>query len=85
MTNTLSKPQPIRLSRERALRSSLVTKREKEILRFMSFGYTSIEIASSLFISEHTVISHRKNLMIKLDARNSAHLIMKGVRLGLLN
>jgi len=73
-----------RLTNECRFLSSLVTEREREILRSMSLGNTSLEIATSLFISEHTVISHRKNLMSKLDARNSAHLIMKGVKMGLL-
>lgn len=61
-----------------------ITKRENEVLRYMASGYTSTEIAKDLFISEHTVISHRKNLMIKLDARNSAHLVLRSIRFGLL-
>jgi len=73
------------LTQRTRLLIKLVTKREREVLRHMSRGYTSTEIAESLYISEHTVITHRKNLMVKLDARNSAHLVMKGVRLGLLN
>ena len=61
-----------------------ITDREKEVLRNIANGATSQEIADDLYISHHTVISHRKNLLIKLDARNTAHLIMIGVRLGLL-
>lgn len=71
-------------TREARLYRSLVSKREVEVLEHMANGHTSFEIARSLFLSEHTVISHRKNLMVKLGARNSAHLVMRGVQLGLL-
>ena len=65
------------------LRSS-ITRREKEILELISKGLTSQEISKALYISQNTVLSHRKNLIEKLAVRNSAHLIMKCVRLGML-
>ena len=55
--------------------NALITLREKEVLVQISQGYTTKEIASRLFISWHTVISHRKNLLIKMDARNTAGLV----------
>ncbi len=55
--------------------TALITLREKEVLVQISQGYTTKEIASRLFISWHTVISHRKNLLIKMDARNTAGLV----------
>lgn len=61
-----------------------ISQREKEVLKYMASGFTSSEIANDLFISEHTVTSHRKSLMIKLDAKNSAHLVLRSVRFGLL-
>lgn len=61
-----------------------VTLREMQVLSCMARGNSSKQIADDLFISEHTVISHRKNLLRKLDARNTAHLIFKGVRHGLI-
>jgi len=84
VTKTQYTTAPSGYSRTIHLLQSVITTREKEILVLMARGYTSAEIASSLFISDHTVITHRKNLMAKLDARNSAHLVMKGVRLRLL-
>lgn len=63
---------------------SLISEREKEVLKLISQGDTTIDIAASLYISTHTVISHRKNLLEKLAARNAAHLVLKSVRLGLL-
>lgn len=62
-----------------------ITKREKEILKLLSFEYSTDEIASNLFISHHTVTSHRKSLLQKLNAKNTAGLIRKGFELGILN
>ena len=62
-----------------------ISTREKEILHLIAFEKTSKEIALSLFISDHTVISHRKNLMEKLSVRNTAGLVRRGFELGLLN
>lgn len=61
-----------------------ITDREKEILRLIAYEYTAKEIARELFISEHTAITHRKNLLIKLDAQNTAGLVRRGFELGLL-
>lgn len=56
-------------------RNPHLTKREKEILLLIAEGYTNPEIAEKLFISATTVDSHRKNLLAKLNARNSAMLV----------
>jgi DNA-binding NarL/FixJ family response regulator len=57
-------------------KSSLhITKREKEVLSLIADGHTNHEIAEKLFISADTVDSHRRNLMGKLNARNTAMLI----------
>lgn len=55
-----------------------ITTREAEVLRFVAHEYTTKEIASYLDISDHTVISHRKNLMEKLGAKNVAGMIRRG-------
>jgi DNA-binding CsgD family transcriptional regulator len=54
-----------------------ITLREKEVLRLLSLGYSTKEIANRLGISFHTVESHRKNLRFKFAAKNSTELIMK--------
>ena len=51
-----------------------ITKREKEILRLLAEGLNATEIASKLFLSAHTVISHRRQLLKKSGTRNSAGL-----------
>lgn len=55
--------------------TNLISNREFQVLNLISLGYKIHEIAKQLFISEHTVISHRKNLFIKLGANNSGSLI----------
>lgn len=51
------------------------TKREKEIIKCLSKGMNSKEISNELFISEHTVRTHRRNMMYKLKVKTSAELI----------
>lgn len=58
--------------------------REKEVLRLIADELTTKEIAANLFVTDHTIISHRKNLMNKLEARNTAGLIRRGYENGLL-
>ena len=52
-----------------------ISKREKEILGLIIKEHTAQEIANMLFISLHTVETHRSNLMSKLGVRNSAGLV----------
>lgn len=53
----------------------VLTKREKQILRLITAEYTTTEIAQELCISEHTVNTHRKNLLFKLNVKNTAGLV----------
>lgn len=52
-----------------------VSKREKEVLTFISKGLSATQIGSHMNISPHTVNNHRKNVMKKLGAGNIAQLI----------
>lgn len=52
-----------------------LTDREIEILRLIGKEFSSQEIADKLFISFHTVESHRANLMSKAGVKNTAGLI----------
>ena len=61
-----------------------ISKREIEILKLVSYELTTREIAQRLFLSHHTVDSHKKNLKCKLDVRNSAGLVRKGFEMGFL-
>jgi DNA-binding NarL/FixJ family response regulator len=60
-----------------------LTEREKEVLRLIAQELTSNEIANKLFISFHTVETHRKNLISKLQVKNIAGLVKYAVINGL--
>lgn len=53
--------------------------REKEILGLIAEGYTNPQIAEKIFLSSFTVDSHRKNLLAKLNVKNTASLIRLAV------
>ncbi|MET4083079.1 DNA-binding CsgD family transcriptional regulator [Pedobacter sp. UYP30] len=52
-----------------------ISARETDIVRLLALGYSSKEIGDMLFISEHTVNTHRRNMVRKLDLRNTYQLI----------
>ncbi|MFD2903651.1 response regulator [Sphingobacterium anhuiense] len=61
-----------------------LTRREKEVLTEASLGLTTGQIAEKLFISPHTVESHRKNLIEKFDAKNLSSAIKLALEYGLI-
>ncbi len=60
-----------------------LTPREKEIIRLLVKGYSNNRIAQELYISHHTVESHRKNIRIKLNVKNTSELISLAKDLGI--
>jgi len=64
---------------------NIVSKREKEIINYISKGKTTEEIAEKLCISKRTVETHRKNIFIKLKVNNTAGLIKTSITLGLID
>lgn len=62
----------------------VITRREKEVLELIANGMTNNEIALQLFISSTTVDTHRKNLLSKLGAKNTASLIRIATQLYLV-
>ncbi|MDR1557930.1 MAG: response regulator transcription factor [Tannerellaceae bacterium] len=58
--------------------------RESEILKYVANGYTTKEIADLIFRDPETVKFFRKNLLIKLNARNVAELIKKAYEMKLI-
>ncbi|MFT3704275.1 MAG: response regulator transcription factor [Agriterribacter sp.] len=53
----------------------VITSREKEVLALVAEGMTNNEIAQQLYISPTTVETHRKSLLNKFAAKNTASLI----------
>lgn len=62
----------------------LITRREKEVLQLIADGMTNNEIAQKLFISITTVDTHRKNLLAKFGARNTAALVKMVMQFNLI-
>lgn len=60
--------------------SDLLTSREIEILKLMAEGMNSKVIAKKLYVSESTVINHRKNMLTKSSSKNVAQMIAYGIR-----
>ena len=54
-----------------------ISTREKQILKLIASEYSTREIADQLYLSPHTVISHRRNLLQKMQARNTAGLVRR--------
>jgi len=57
-----------------------LTNRETEILKLIAEEFTNNEIAEQLFISPRTVDTHRRNLIQKLHAKNTAGLVRYAIR-----
>nr|WP_299339728.1 response regulator transcription factor [Allomuricauda sp.] len=64
--------------------STVISNREKEIIQLIADQYTTAEIAEKLFLSTHTVESHRKNILLKLGLKNTAGLVKYAVQRGLI-
>lgn len=61
-----------------------LSEREVEIIRKLGDGLTSSQISDVLFISEHTVKTHRKNILKKLDLHSSSELIQYALNQGII-
>lgn len=57
-----------------------LTKREIEVIKLIAEGLTSQDIADKLFISPRTVDTHRRNLLQKLNVKNTAELIKFAIK-----
>lgn len=62
-----------------------LSSREKEILILIAQEYNTLEIAEKTFISFNTVNTHRRNLLSKLNAKNTAGLVKYAVENGLVD
>lgn len=76
------------LQRKKVVESNVLlvelTEREKDVLKLIVQEYTSHEIAAKLFISFHTVETHRKNLISKLQVKNIAGLVKYAIQQGIV-
>jgi DNA-binding NarL/FixJ family response regulator len=56
-----------------------ISKRERAVLAMVAQGFTNKEIAEKLFISTHTVITHRKNIVKKLGIKTVSGLTVYAI------
>lgn len=61
-----------------------LTQREKEVLKLVGEGYSSIEIGNILCISSKTVDKHRSNIMNKVNLHSAAALTAYAIEKGLV-
>jgi DNA-binding NarL/FixJ family response regulator len=81
--NSLTKSNP-KLNKSKLDTNSILTGRELEIITLISLEYSGKEISEQLFISVNTVETHRKNIMKKLDAKNTISLVKYALKNNLI-
>jgi len=62
-----------------------LTPREREVLQLIAQEFTNHEIADRLFISPRTVDTHRRNLILKLNVKNTAGLVRYAIKQNLVD
>ncbi|RZJ67583.1 MAG: response regulator transcription factor [Flavobacterium sp.] len=82
--STFAKNNP-KVNTQTSAFSTNLTDRELDIIRLISLEYSGKQISEELFISQHTVESHRKNLMKKLDAKTTVGLVKYAIKHNLVN
>ncbi len=67
------------IKRPEERRHEALSDREKEVIRYVIRGYTNKQIADKLCLSTHTVITHRRNISVKLDIHSTAGLTIYAI------
>lgn len=65
-------------------RTTRLTEREREILQRMSEGESNDDIAGSLFLSIHTVHTHVRNILVKLEVHSKLQAVALAVKAGVI-
>lgn len=71
------RPQPFKVNQ--------LTSREQEVIALVAKEFSTKQIATELFISRETVSTHRKNIMRKLNVKNSAGMVRRSFECGYLS
>jgi DNA-binding CsgD family transcriptional regulator len=59
--------------------------REREALEAVTEGLSAEEAAARLVISPHTLRSHLRNAVLKLEARSTTHAVARAIKAGLID
>ena len=62
-----------------------LTIREREVIHYLSKGYSNDEIANKLHISVHTVKAHLESIYEKIEVKNRVQAAIKAAKLGIIN
>lgn len=74
-----------KLKKNSAPNASTLSPREIQIIRYISEGKSTQQIADNLNLSPHTINAHRKNILKKLDASTPIELILKAIRMKIVS
>lgn len=74
-----------KLNQNTAIENPLLSPREIEIITLIALEYSGKEISEKLFISSHTVETHRKNIMKKLNIKSTIGLVKYALKNNLIN
>jgi DNA-binding NarL/FixJ family response regulator len=64
--------------------NSILTNREKEILKVLAQGYSTQKIADTFHLSPHTVQTHRKSIIRKLKIKSPTQFVIYALDMGLI-
>lgn len=64
--------------------SDILSKRETDVIKLIAKGLSTTDIAERLNLSDHTVKTHRKNILVKTNSSNTAELVAKSVLEGVI-
>lgn len=62
-----------------------ITPTEKKILEMIAEGFSTPDVAVALEMKAHTVLSHRRSLLRKFDAKNSAELVRRAIQVKVIS
>ena len=82
--NTVLREKDVSSSEEISCDGVKPSAREIEIIQLIADGFSNKQIADKLFLSVHTITTHRKNIMSKLGVNNTAGLVMFAIRQNLV-
>lgn len=74
-----------KLNQNAVIENPILSPREMEIIILIALEYSGKEISEKLFISSHTVETHRKNIMKKLNIKSTIGLVKYALRNNLIN
>lgn len=64
---------------------SIVTNREKDVIKLISLGLSIDQIADKLHLSKGTIETHKKNIYVKLKVNTAPEVVKKAMQLGIIN